>query len=124
MRLRHLPLFCFLPVLALSLSAAESHKLTLTIDYGTARPLQQITTAYIEGSTALELLKKAAMVQTRQVGEFEFVASINGVKSIPGKMGWFYTLDGEKAKVTASKQRLEGTTAMAWRYREDHCLAP
>lgn len=116
--------FVYLLLLLTPLLAEEKlYPVTIQIDYGSERPSQTISANYRQGTTALQLLTSVATVRTRQVGNYQFVASINGLKSIPGKMGWFYTLDGEDAKVTASVNELDGISQMRWVYRVENCLS-
>jgi hypothetical protein len=94
----------------------------VTIDYGQVRPVRTVTVSYGRGMTALGVLKRAAKVRTKKVGRFVFINAIDGVRSEPQKMGWFYSVDGRHADRTASTFILENAHTMRWEYRPDHCL--
>jgi hypothetical protein len=91
------------------------------IDYGGSRPSRTIETGYDEGTSALSLLRQVAEVQTYQAGNFVFVKSIDKIKSEPGKMGWFYSIDGVKAKKLADSYLLKDAHDMKWTYKREAC---
>ncbi len=91
------------------------------IDYGGLRPSRTIETGYDEGTSALALLRQVAEVQTYQAGTFVFVKSIDKIKSKPGKMGWFYSIDGVKAKKLAGSCLLKAAKNMKWTYKREAC---
>lgn len=99
----------------------QTQPISVTIIYGDQRPQRQVLTTYAKGATALEILKQVADVKIRQSGKFRFVTSIDGLKSIPGKMGWFYSVDGESAKELAATRRLVDAKTMTWSYRVEAC---
>ena len=124
-RFRHALLSLCLAAVATTPSAAAdsplTHPMTITIDYGDQRPSRSVTTDAAPDATALEVLRQVADLKMRDVGTFRFVTSIDGVKSIPGKMGWFYALDGIKAKELASTGRVGEARTMSWSYRVEAC---
>jgi len=95
--------------------------LTVTIDYGAERPSRTVTTAYRPGTTALELLRRVAAVQTYTLGAYRFIRSVDGIAGKPGGMGWFYSIDGVPAKTTAEKRQLLDAAAMTWRFKPALC---
>ena len=97
--------------------------LKLTINYGSIKPEQTLDVNYKEGATALAILQSAVPVLTKKVGTYIFVTSINGLKSQPQKMGWFYQVDGESAQKVASHNILTTASSMRWEYRQDNCLS-
>lgn len=101
---------------------AAGEKITVTIDYGKDRPARTVTAVYENGTTALAVLQSVADVRTKKVGIYTFITSIDGVRSTPQKMGWFYSVDGRHADKTASGFLLENAKTMRWEYRADHCL--
>ena len=103
-----------------TLYAGERH-ITITIDYGGALPERTVTATLHDGATALQLLQKVARVTTKQVGTFLFVRSVDGVKGEPGKMGWFYAVDGRPAKELAVIRKMDGAATMRWYYAVEAC---
>lgn len=100
----------------------ESKKsITVEIDYGDTRPVRRVETTYVEGMSALQLLQQVAEVKTHKVGAYIFVRSIDRLKSEPGKMGWFYSIDGVAAKTLAKNRLLENAKEMKWSYRVEAC---
>ena len=123
-RLRYALLSLCLAVAATPLAASDDtlpHPLTITIDYGDQRPLRSVVTEAMPNATALEILQQVAKVNVRTTGKFRFVTSIDGVKSIPGKMGWFYAVDGVKAKELAATRRIGDASTMSWSYSIEAC---
>ncbi|MDH5465622.1 MAG: DUF4430 domain-containing protein [Thiovulaceae bacterium] len=104
------------------LFAAEA--IMLTIDYAQKKPTKKIKVPFTSGMTALELLQRASKVRTKKVGKYIFVKSIDEIKSHPGKMGWFYFIDGQRASKVASEYVLKEVETMKWSFQVDHCLAP
>jgi len=99
----------------------EADTITVEIDYAGHLPPKTVTAEYHAGQTALEVLKSVARVQTRTAGGYTFVTAVDGVVSEPGTMGWFYTLQGEKAKTMASRTPLRGEARMRWYYGVEAC---
>ena len=99
----------------------EPARITITIDYAGAMPERTVTTTLTEGATALQLLEQVAAVTTKKVGKFLFVRSIDGIKGEPGKMGWFYAVDGIPAKELAVTREMNGSTSMRWYYAVEAC---
>jgi len=98
-----------------------SKSIRVEIDYGGLRPSRTIETGYDEGTSVLMLLRQVAEVQTYQAGTFVFVKSIDKIKSEPGKMGWFYSIDGVKAKKLAGSCLLKAAKRMKWTYKAEAC---
>lgn len=112
--------FILLALLSTGLMAEENA--IVTIDFAGIKPTKTIEVKQTPGMTALELLEAAAKVTTKHAGKYIFITSIDGVKSTPKKMGWFYEVDGKRAKKTASSYILENIKTMRWEYRTDNCL--
>ncbi len=102
-------------------SAALAETLSVTIHYGGALPDKVVETTYAPGTSALEVLRHVSAVTTSQTGPYLFVRSIDGVKSQPGKFGWFYTIDGRNVGKTAQHHLLEGAKTMTWVYKVEAC---
>jgi hypothetical protein len=95
--------------------------ITVEIDYGGLRPARRVHTTYIEGMNVLQVLQQVAEVKTHKVGAFIFVRSIDRIKSVRGKMGWFYSIDGVPAKTLAKSRILKNAKEMKWSYRIEAC---
>jgi hypothetical protein len=93
----------------------------VTIIYGDGRADKVVVSEYTEGITALELLKKVSRVETEQKGKFTFVRSIDGKKSVVGKFGWFYLIDGQSVHKMAQNYVLEDAKTMTWVYKVEAC---
>lgn len=100
-----------------------SENVLVTIDYADKKPTKSVEVDFKAGMTALELLQSVAEVSTKNVGKYTFITSIDGVKSKPKKMGWFYKVDGKDANKVASAYVLEEIKTMRWEYRADNCLS-
>lgn len=109
-----------LPILFLVVTA-WSTPIEVTIVYGNDKPDRVITTEYTERITALELLKKVSRVETEEKGNFTFVRSIDGKKSVVGKFGWFYLIDGQSVHKMAQNYVLEDAKTMTWVYKVEAC---
>ena len=125
--MKPLATFLYILLLALStaLSAADSDTspkpITVTIDYGGERPARTVTTTYLPGVTALQLLQQVAQVKTYRLGEYLFIRSIDGVAGKRGEMGWFYSVDGVSSKSVAGRRILTDAERMTWRYKVAAC---
>jgi hypothetical protein len=93
----------------------------VTIIYGNDKPDKVITTEYVEGTTALELLKRVSHVETSQKGKFTFVRSVDGVQSVVGKFGWFYLIDSQSVHKMAQNYILKDAKTMTWVYKVEAC---
>jgi len=93
----------------------------VTIIYGNDKPDKVINTEYTEGMSALELLKKVSTVETEQKGDFIFVRSIDGMRSVVGKFGWFYMINGEATHKMAQNYVLKDASTMTWFYKVEAC---
>lgn len=98
----------------------NANEIKITINYGDARGIENFTTSYEDGMSALEVLDKVADISIAK-GKFKFVRSINGKKSIPGKYGWFYLINGESPEKMASNYKLENISSMTWYYKVEKC---
>ena len=105
------------------LSSTLMANVTVTIDYADKKPTKKIEVHFKEGMTALALLQSVSDVSTKNVGKYTFITSIDGVKSKPRKMGWFYQIDGKDADKVASANVLGPIETMKWEYRADNCLS-
>jgi hypothetical protein len=95
----------------------------IEITYGGVKEARTAKTEYKNGETALAVISRVAKVKTKKVGEFVFVTSIDGVASMPQKMGWFYLVDGKNADKTAATNMLKDAKSMRWEYHIDNCLS-
>lgn len=93
----------------------------VTIVYGNGRPDKVVTTTYEEGRSALDVLQKVSDVETSQKGAYSFVRSIDGVRSVVGRFGWFYLINGESVHKTAGNYLLKDAKTMTWIYKVEAC---
>lgn len=98
-----------------------AQSLTVTVIYGNGKPDKTATTTYEEGSSALDALRSVSTVETSSTGPYLFVRSIDGTRSIIGRFGWFYLIDGQNVPVTAQNYRLKDAKTMTWIYKEEAC---
>lgn len=111
--------FALLAVLLSCTLGADT--LTIEIDYAGLAQKRIVQTEYAPGTTALELLKNVASVRTKTAGGYTFVTAIDGIASEPGKMGWFYSIDGSAAPTMPDRFILENARTMRWHYRVEAC---
>ncbi|MEW5831747.1 MAG: DUF4430 domain-containing protein [Campylobacterota bacterium] len=103
-------------------AALSAQEIDVTLIYGDGRPERTVRTEYTPGATtALELLKKVSLVETEQKGKYTFVRSIDGKKSVVGKFGWFYLIDGQSVHTMAQNYTLEDAKTMTWLYKVEAC---
>jgi hypothetical protein len=121
-RIIFIPLLLFGVLIAAERNTDTQQTMTVTIDYGKEGTARTVRTSYENGATALNVLRTIAKVRTKKAGAFTFVTAIDGVRSTPGVMGWFFSVDGNHADRTASSFALRDTETMRWEYRADHCL--
>lgn len=98
-----------------------SNPIEVTIIYGDTKPDKVVMSEYTEGITALELLKKVSRVETEQKEKFTFVRSVDGKKSVIGKFGWFYLIDGQSVHTMAQNYVLKDAKTMTWVYKVEAC---
>lgn len=108
-------------LLAIIVLSAFAENLTVTIQYGDGRPDKTVETTYAPGQSALEVLRHVSTVTTSKTGNFLFVRSIDGVRSQPGKFGWFYLIDGKSVPKTAEQHLLRDAKTMMWIYKVEAC---
>ncbi len=113
----------FLAVILFLQLILSAQQIEIGINYGKTKEPKTVKIEYENGETALTALKRAANVKTKKVGEFLFVTSIDGVASSPGKLGWFYSVDGKGANKTASANILTDAKSMKWEFLVDSCLS-
>jgi hypothetical protein len=113
--MKHLLLILFFAV------TVWGNPIEVTIIYGDTKPDKVVVSEYAEGITALELLKKVSHVETEEKGKFTFVRSIDGKKSVVGKFGWFYLIDGESVHTMAQNYVLKDVKTMTWVYKVEAC---
>ncbi|MEA3354125.1 MAG: DUF4430 domain-containing protein [Campylobacterota bacterium] len=108
----------FITVFVLNIYANE---LIVTVIYENdgAHKIEKVK--YTNGETALDVLKKVSEVQSYNLGKYKFVSSIDGKKSIKGRYGWFYTIDGKDVNQTASTNKLNDNKTMQWVYKREAC---
>lgn len=109
-----------LPIFFFAITA-WSTPIEVTIVYGNDKPDRVMMTEYVPGITALELLKQVSRVETEEKGNFTFVRSIDGKKSIVGKFGWFYLIDGQSVHKMAQNYQLQEAKTMTWVYKVEAC---
>jgi hypothetical protein len=102
-------------------SALWAKPIVVTIIYGEGRADKVLNADFAEGITALELLKKVSQIETEEKGKFTFVRSIDGKKSVVGKYGWFYLIDGESVHTMAQNYVLKDAKTMTWIYKVEAC---
>ncbi|NUO08952.1 MAG: DUF4430 domain-containing protein [Candidatus Brocadia sp.] len=100
---------------------SASRDVTIEINYGGMQQNREVKVAWKQGVTALEALQSVATVETRKVGEFLLVVSIDGVEGKRGDMAWYYDLNGKHATSVANKYILHEGDHMKWEYTKDVC---
>ncbi|MDN3515272.1 MAG: DUF4430 domain-containing protein [Candidatus Brocadia sp.] len=117
--MKALGIFIFFVILPAAYSA--SRDVTIEINYGGMQQNREVEVAWKQGVTALEALQSVATVETRKVGEFLLVVSIDGVEGKRGDMAWYYDLNGKHATSVANKYILHEGDHMKWEYTKDVC---
>ena len=83
---------------------------------------QEHSTKYRKGASALEALQYVANVITKPVaGKYVFVTKINDTEGLVGVNGWYYTINGEKAKKLAVNYYVQPGDTIQWNFRADAC---
>lgn len=83
---------------------------------------EEHSTKYKKGSSALQALQYVANVVTKPVaGKYVFVTSINDTESTVGVNGWYYTVNGEKAKMLAINYIVQPSDTIQWIFKADIC---
>lgn len=108
-------------VLIVATFSAFAETVHITIQYSDGRPDKIVETPYTPGASALAVLKQVSRVETSQTGDYTFVRSIDGVRSEPGKFGWFYEIDGKSVPKTADAFPLHNARTMHWVYKVEAC---
>ncbi|MFC1467516.1 DUF4430 domain-containing protein [Verrucomicrobiota bacterium] len=97
--------------------------IALKIDYGTQQPARSVQVPFKAGQTALEILQRAATVETHPVGKYVFVSGIDDVKGKRGDMAWYYRINGQPAKKLAFFNIINKPCHITWIYTKDRCSA-
>jgi len=100
---------------------SASQDVTIEINYGGMQQNREAKVAWKQGVTALEALQSIATVQTKQIGEYLLVVSIDGVEGKRGDKAWYYDLNGKHATSVASKYVLQEGDHLKWIYTKDVC---
>lgn len=100
----------------------DSKNIVVEIDYGVVRPSRTVKVPCVQGKTALEVLQSMATVETHPVGDYVFVAAIDGVAGKRGEMAWYYTVDGRSAdKLAYANVLTNDVQCIRWVYKKDVC---
>lgn len=82
----------------------------------------EFSTKYKQGASALEALQYVARVETKPVaGKYVFVTKINDIAGVVGVNGWYYTINGEKAKTLAANYTVQPGDTIQWIFKADIC---
>ena len=104
-----------------SAQEVPAFKITVSIDYGSARSGRDTLITSDRQLTALEALQYAAKVETHPVGHYVFITSIDGVEGQRGVMGWYYEVNGQPSKTLAINNTLKNGDILCWIYKKDVC---
>jgi len=89
-----------------------SHKVVVVTN--AQHQLTQLSYQGVNGQTALALLKKHAVVQTKHYSFGDMVSSINGTEG-SGPKYWTFYINGKEASVGASTYITKSTDTLSWR---------
>ncbi|MDG6004777.1 MAG: DUF4430 domain-containing protein [Candidatus Brocadia sp. BL1] len=117
--MKALGIFIFFVILPAAYSASQD--VTIEINYGGIQQNRETKTTWKPGITALESLQSVAKVETRKIGDYLLVVSIDGVEGKRGEMAWYYDLNGKHATSVASKYVLQEGDHLKWIYTKDVC---
>lgn len=101
-------------------SASENKSVFVNIVVGSDK--EEHSTKYKEGASALEALQYVAKVVTKPVAsKYVFVTKINDTEGTVGVNGWYYTINGEKAKTLAVNYIVQPSDTIQWIFKADIC---
>ena len=100
---------------------SQEKNIVIEINYGNEQLSRTIEIPWKKGKTVLEILQKAAVVETHPVGEYIMVTSIDGVKGKRGDMAWYYTINGKSANKIAYSKITKADEHIQWSYKKDVC---
>lgn len=104
-------------------SSKSATTVSVNINYGETKASRTIELPLQSGETALEILQRAATVETHPVGKHVFVTAIDGVKGERGVTAWYYKVNGESPKKLAISNVINGSCTIEWLYQKDRCSA-
>jgi len=121
--MKHLKRIVGIFVIFVLLPAAygASQNITVEIDYGGLQQSRKVEIAWKQDITALEALQSVAKIETKQIGEFILVNSIDSVEGQSGARVWYYDINDKRATSFANKRILNEEDHMRWTYTEDVC---
>ena len=121
--MKHLKRILGIFVIFVLLPAAygASQNITIEIDYGGLQQSRKVEIKWKQGITALEALQSVAQIETKQIGEFILVTSIDSIKGQSGTNAWYYNINGKHATSFANKCILNEGDRMRWEYTKDVC---
>jgi hypothetical protein len=94
---------------------------SLTVNSGDGRPLQNTTAAWKEGMTVLDLLQQEPRVsfQAQGTGESAFLTELNGVANQgSGGRNWTYSVNGRLADKSFGVYKLRPNDHVLWTFAE------
>lgn len=110
----------FITLLSALLNAYE---MKVSIKNAHGRTIVNSVAEVQNGMSALELLEKVADVETKKVGTYTFVKSINGISPRNKNWGWFYSIDGVRAKKIATDTLINSNRSMEWKLEIANCAS-
>lgn len=110
-------------VFALS-AYAQEQKVTVEIDYGSAKPNEVHQVEWHEGITAMTALQHCATIESYPVNEYIFVTTINGIKTEKTVKAWYYTVNAKSTGKLAFRYDLKPGDTVKWIYKTDVCSKP
>jgi hypothetical protein len=105
--------------LAFSLQAQE--KVTVEIDFGGEKPNETYQIDWYEGMTAMTALQSVATIESYPIQSHIFVTTINGIRTNPGEMAWYYTVNNESRRVLSFRNPVKSGDVIRWIYKKDVC---
>ncbi len=100
----------------------KSVSLKIEIDYGGIPGAVQKDLVWTHGNpTALEAVQAVAKVNTRPIGKYIFVSSIDGIETRRREKAWYYTVNGKSPGKLAVWNELKDGDTVRWIYKKDVC---
>jgi hypothetical protein len=105
--------------LAFTLQAQE--KVTIEIDFGGEKTNETHQIDWYEGMTAMTALQSVATIESHPIQNHIFVTTINGIRTNPGEMAWYYTVNSESQRVLSFRNPVKSGDIIWWIYKKDVC---
>lgn len=93
----------------------KDFSVTQKIGFGGLKEDQSTTAKAKEGETALELLARTKIIETKDYSFGKSIESIEGIKSGTDGKYWLYYVNGSQAQVGADQYKLNENDAIEWK---------